>query len=112
MNDEKFVIIKYIKEFIMMLDDYTILFPRRFFELRNALVMNSNKLLERVYDANYTDIENRKPIQLECLKMVNLIDFNIEHAFERKILSEKQVIKLSKKLENINKMLYKWIQNG
>ena len=48
MND-KFTIAKYIKEFIMILDDYLINYPRKYFELRNRLVNDSYELLELVF---------------------------------------------------------------
>ena len=110
MND-KFVIAKYIKEFIMVLDDYLINYPRKYFELRNRLVNDSYELLELVYTANYTNIDKRKDIQIKTLMKVNLIDFYIEQSFKKRIISERQSIKLSNRLLSINKMLFKWIQD-
>ncbi len=110
MND-KFVIAKYIKEFIMILDDYLINYPRKYFELRNRLVNDSYELLELVYTANYTNIDKRKDIQIKTIMKVNLIDFYIEQSFKKRIISEKQSIKLSNRLLSINKMLFKWIQD-
>ena len=92
MND-KFTIAKYIKEFIMILDDYLINYPRKYFELRNRLVNDSYELLELVYIANYTNIDKRKDIQIKTLMKVNLIDFYIEQSFKKRIISEKQSIK-------------------
>ena len=110
MND-KFTIAKYIKEFIMILDDYLINYPRKYFELRNRLVNDSYELLELVYTANYTNIDKRKDIQIKTLMKVNLIDFYIEQSFKKRIISERQSIKLSNRLLSINKMLFKWIQD-
>ena len=111
MNEEKFVVAKHIKEFIMMLDDYLINYPRKYYELRNRLVNDSYELLELVYIANYTEINERKNLQVKALVKVNLIDFYIEQSFKKKIISERQSIKLSNKLLGINKMLFKWIKD-
>ncbi len=110
-DNNKFLLPKYIKDFIMTLDDYLINYPRKYYELRNRLVNDSYNLLELVYTANYMDIKERKPIQIEAMMRVNLIDFYLEHSFKYKIISEKQSARLSKKLLDINKMLYKWIKN-
>ncbi len=110
MND-KFKIAKYIKEFIILLDDFLLNYPKKYFELRNRLVNDTYSLLELVYSANYTDLNMRKPIQIKALMKINLIDFYIEESFRRRIISEKQSLKLSNKLLNINKMIYSWIEN-
>ena len=110
MNDN-FKIARYIKEFILSLEEYLINYPRREFELRNRLVNDSYELLELVYLANYSKLEDRKPIQIKCMMKINVLDFYIESSFKKRIISEKQSIKLSNKLLNINKMMYGWIHN-
>ena len=95
----------------MLLDDYLINYPKRYYELRNRLVNDSYYLLELIYKANYTELKFRKPIQVEAMMKINLLDFYIEESFKRKIISEKQSVKISNKLFTINKMLYKWMDN-
>ena len=41
---------------------------------------------------------------------ISLIDFYIEQSFKKRIISEKQSIRLSKKLLNINKLLRSWYE--
>ena len=110
MND-KFKIARYIKDFIIILDDYLVNYPKKYFELRNRLVNDSYELLELVYLANYMDNLDRKNIQIKSLMKINIIDFYIEESFKKRIISEKQSIRLSKQLLAINKMLYKWFDN-
>ncbi|MBQ8473127.1 MAG: hypothetical protein IJ501_06455 [Bacilli bacterium] len=55
MND-KFKIARYIKGFIIILDDYLVNYPKKYFELRNRLVNDSYELLELVYLANYMNV--------------------------------------------------------
>ena len=109
--NEKFTIAKYIKEFIMVVDNYLTNYPRKYYELRNRLVNDSYELLELVYTANYTSIDKRKDIQIKAVMKVNLIDFYIEQSFKNQLISEKQSIKLSNRLLSINKMLFKWIKD-
>ncbi|MBQ8472827.1 MAG: four helix bundle protein [Bacilli bacterium] len=110
MND-KFKIARYIKDFIIILDDYLVNYPKKYFELRNRLVNDSYELLELVYLANYMDNLDRKNIQIKSLMKINIIDFYIEESYKKRIISEKQSIKLSNNLLIINKMIYKWVQD-
>lgn len=109
MNNEKFVIARYIKDFILKLDDYLLNYPKKYFELRNKLVGDSYNLLELVYEANYSKDLERKKLQVKAMMKINLIDFYLEESYKKQIISEKQSINLSTKLLSINKMLYKWM---
>lgn len=108
-NNERFLIAKQIKEFIMMLDDYLLNYPHKYYELRNRLVDDSYQLLELAYLANFTELKLRKPIQIQTMIKINVIDFYIEQSYKKRIISEKQSLKLSNKLFSINKMMYKWV---
>ena len=111
MNNERFKIARYIKEFIMVLDAYLENYPKKYFELRNKLVFDSYELLELVYLANYNEGIDRKKLQFKSLMKINIIDFYIEESYKKRIISEKQSIRLSKLLMNINKMMHKWIND-
>ena len=108
MNKDKFLINRYIKEFILVLDDYLLNYPKKYFELRNKLVNDSYNLLELVYLANYSNELARKNYQLKALMKTDIIDFYLEESYKKKIISEKQCLKLSNKLGVIHKMIYKW----
>lgn len=111
MNNEKFIIAKNVKEFIMLLDDCLLYYPKKYFELRNRLVMDSYELLEQIYLANYTNFDERRPIKIRAMMKINILDFYIEESFQKRIISEKQSIRLSKKLLSISKLLRSWIDN-
>ena len=111
MNNNELIIIKNIKEFIMILDNYLTCYPKKYYELRNRLVFDSYNLLELVYTANYTNVKERRPIQIKAIMKVNMIDFGIEQSFKGQVISQKQTKTLSSKLLVINKMLFKWIGN-
>ena len=111
-KNEKFIIARYVNDFIILLDDYLLNYPKKYFELRNRLVMDSYNLLELIYEANYSEKNERKKLQINALMKVNLIDFYIEESFKKKIISEKQSIKMSTKLLGISKMIYKWVNEN
>lgn len=110
MKTDEFKIVKNIKEFILSLDKYLINYPRCEFELRNRLVYDSYELLELVYLANYSKLEERRSIQIKAMMKINILDFYLESSFKKKVLSEKQCLKLSNKLLIINKMMYGWMK--
>ena len=109
-NDDKFKIVKYVKEFILCLDDYIINFPKKEFELKNRLVNDSYELLELLYLANYLDINDRKDIQRKIISKVNIIDFYLELSYKKHIISERQLNKLSSRLLTINKLINSWVK--
>ena len=40
-----------------------------------------------------------------------MLDFYLERAYKRKYINEKQCLAKSNELEQITKMIYKWIKN-
>lgn len=61
MKVEKFRIIQFIRELIIMIDKYMDNFPKKDIELKNRIRMNSYDILELSYEANVaTDIEYKK----------------------------------------------------
>ena len=110
-NKDSFKIARYIKEFILSLEEYLINYPKREFELRNRLVYDSYELLEFVYLANYEKDDKRHDYQIKAMMKINILDFYLESSFKKHIISEKQSIKLSQKLLNINKMMYGWLKD-
>ncbi len=109
MNEDKFKIIRSLKDFIILIDTIIINYLKKEYELRNRLVYDIYQVLEYIYEANYQDIKDRKNLQIKAIMKLNIIDFYIEYSYKKKIISEKQAYQLSSKLLNINKMIYKWM---
>jgi len=112
MSDDKFLINRYIKDLILVLDDYLLNYPKKYFELRNRLINDTYELLELIYLANYSNEIERKKYQLKALMKTDIIDFYFEESYKKKIISEKQCLKLSNKLGIIHKMIYKWLSSN
>ena len=111
MND-KFLIVKNMKEFIMSLDSIVINLPRKDFYMRDRFYEDTYDILELMYKANYSvDEDTKKDIQLNILSKISMLDFYLEKCFKNKYISEKQCCNKSNQLLKITKMVYGWINH-
>lgn len=111
-NNDKFLIVKSIKKFILDLDALLINFPRKDFVNKDGLYKEAIALLENVYLANNAFDKNKKlEYQVVVLSKINILDFYIERAYKMKYISEKQCLKKMYDLDLISKMVFGWIKN-
>lgn len=108
MND-RFLIIKYIKEFICSIDSLIINFPRKEFVIKDRIMNDSLDILEMVYVANLC--EDSKELKIKILGKLSMLDFYLERSFKNNIISEKVCKKKSNELEKISKLVYGWIRS-
>ncbi len=106
MND-RFLIVKRIKEFIFSIDNLIINLPRKEFIIKDRLLSDSFNVLELIYVANSN---NSKEIKISILSKISMIDFYLEYLYEKKIISKKICMKKSSELEEITRMVYGWIK--
>lgn len=104
---DKLLIVREIKSFIESLDEALINLPRREVVLKERFKKDSYDLLELVYMVN--QMELRHIYQRQCLTKISMLDYYLEVCFKKKYMSEKQVLKRSRKLLQMNKMMYGWI---
>lgn len=111
MND-KFLLSREIKNFIVYLDDILVNFPRKDVFIKKKIYEDSISLLKLVYDANnITDLDLKTKYKKECLTLVSMIDFYIEYCYKKKYISLKICNSLTNDLTKINKMIYGWSKN-
>ena len=106
---DKLLIIREVKAFIESLDEILINLPRREVVLKERFKKDSYDLLELVYMANQVELKDRHIYQRQCLTKISMLDYYLEVCFKKKYMIEKQVLKRSRKLLQINKMMYGWI---
>lgn len=112
MNNNKFLIVKNIKSFIISLEGILVTIPKKDFLSRSVIYQEALILLDNVIKANYeSNKEKKKDYQIVALAKVNLLDFFLERAYKLKYISEKQAISKANELVKINKMLYAWCKN-
>lgn len=111
-NNDKFLIIKNIKNFILSLEKLLVTFPKKDMFTKNMVYEDALEVLELVSKANYdTRVEIKKTYQIEALAKINKIDFYLERAYKFKYISERQCMNAIRDLEKINRMLYSWCNN-
>ena len=94
MRIEKFKVIQYIRELLIIIDKNMDNFPKKDIELKNIIRSNSYDLLEIAYEANTTqNIEYKKELLNRAVAKVKVIDFLLYLSFDKKIITEKRYYK-------------------
>lgn len=112
MKQEKFKIIQFIRELLIMIDTQMDNFPKKDIELKNRIRMNSYDILEIAYEANTeSNIESKKHLLQLIIAKIKVIDFLLNLSYDKKILTEKKYYKFGNKMDDIVKYTTGWIQN-
>lgn len=112
MNNDRFLIVKNIKSFIISLENILVTIPKKDYLSRELFYQEALILLNNVIKANYeVDKDKKKDYQIVALAKVNLLDFFLERAYKLRYISEKQASSKANELLKINKMLYAWCMN-
>ncbi len=102
-----------MKKFVLGLEVMLTNFPRKDFLNKDMIYKDALKILELVYTANeIDDREKKKDLQIEILSKLNMLDFYLERAYKKRYINEKQCLAKSNELEQISRMVYKWIKNS
>jgi len=114
LKDERFLIVKKIKSFILNLESVIITFPKKDMITRNKIYTEALELYYYVLVANYESRKDYKhTYQIYALAKINLLDFYLERAYNFHYINFEQLTKKSDELNEINKMIYSWcIDNG
>lgn len=109
MKTEKFKVLQFIRELLIIIDKNMENYPKKDVELKNRIRMNSYDLLETAYEANSTqDIEYKKKLLNKMLAKIKVIDFLVNMSYDKKIINEKRYYKFGNKLDDITKYVIGW----
>ena len=112
MKHEKFKVIQFIREFIIIIDKQMEDFPKKDIEIKNKIRMNSYDLLELGYKENSIEnIEHKKEIIVEMIAKIKVIDFLINLAYDKKILTQKKYTKFGEKADDIVRYASGWLES-
>lgn len=112
MKVEKFKIIQFIRELIIMIDKNMDNFPKKDIELKNRIRMNSYDILELAYIGNsVTDIEYKKKVIQQIFAKIKIIDFLLNLSYDKQIITAKKYYKLANKIDDIVKYTTGWLKN-
>ena len=111
MKTEKFKIIQFIRELLIMIDKYMDNFPKKDIELKQKIRMNSFDMLEIAYEANIEEnVENKKRLLNKILAKIKVIDFLLNLAYDKEIIPAKKYYKFGNKMDDIIKYTIGWIK--
>lgn len=111
-SNDKFLIVKYMKQFILSLDEIIINYPNKEMVIKNRLHSDTLDILEYIYLANMEEeSERKKEYQNKILSKINMLDFYLEKSYKKKYISEKMCQKKCNELLKISKMVFQW-KNG
>lgn len=111
MKEEKFKIIQFIREFLIMIDSQMDNFPKKDIELKNRIRLNSYDILEISYEANAElDKEHKKHLLQKLIAKIKVIDFLLNLSYDKKIITEKKYFKFGNKMDDIVKYTTGWVQ--
>ncbi len=98
MKIEKFKIIQFIRELLILIDKEMDNYPKKDIELKNRIRENSFNILELAYEANNVpDKEYKKQLLQKMVAKIKIIDFLLNLSFEKKLITEKNIINLGTK---------------
>lgn len=112
MKVEKFKLIQFIRELLILIDKHMENFPKKDIELKNRIRMNSYDILEIAYEANVTsDTQYKKQLLQKMLAKVKVVDFLLNLSYDKQIITEKKYYKFGNKMDDIVKYTTGWINS-
>ena len=112
MKNEKFKILQFIREFILMIDKDMGNFPKKDIELKNRIRTNSYDILEMVYEANILeDVGDKKKLLHKAIAKIKIMDFLLNLSYDKQIITEKKYYKFGNKMDDIVKYITGWINS-
>ena len=112
LNNDKFLIIKNIKNYIIGLESLLVTFPKKDMFTKDRVYNDALELIEYVTIANYEKrIYVKTTYKIKAVAKINKLDFYLERAYKLKYISERQLTIKANELAKINKMIYAWCKN-
>lgn len=112
MKEEKFKVIQFIRELLIVIDKEMDNYPKKDIELKNRIRSNSYDILEIAYEANsITNIELKKELLFKIIAKGKVIDFLLNLSYDKKIITEKKYYKLGRRLDDIMKYTTGWLKS-
>ena len=109
MKKEQFLLIDNTRILILNIETELENFPKKDIEIKSRLRANSYDLLELEYEANETKDLKLKLKLLDKIKAkIKVIDFLLNLAFDKKLITEKKYLKLGRNMEDIIKFTNGW----
>lgn len=113
MKEEKFKVIQFIRQLILVVDKDLENFPKKEYEIKNRIRTSSYDLLELAYEANFTKRkEEKEQLLTKIVSKIKIIDFLINLSFDKKLLTQKKYLKIAGRIDDIAKYTNGWIKTA
>ena len=112
MRTEKFKVVQFIRELVLLIDSKMDNFPKKDLELKNRIRTNSYDILELCYQANSIEDETKKKEIISLiLAKIKVIDFLLNLSYDKQIINQKQYYRFGSKLDDITKYTCGWLNS-
>lgn len=112
MKIEKFKVIDFIRQLILVVDKELENFPKKEIEIKNRIKTSSYDLLELAYEANTSADIAYKKIQLtKMISKIKIIDFLLNLSLDKTLITQKKYYKLSARIDDIIKYTTGWLKS-
>lgn len=104
MRTEKFKIIQFVRELILLIDKELDNFPKKDIEIKNRIKANSYDILEILYEANASEeVSIKKQLLLKGIAKIKILDFLLNLSYDKEIINSKKYYKFGEKMDDIVK---------
>ena len=111
MRTEKFKVIQFTRELLILIDNQMDNFSKKDIELKNRICTNSFDLLEINYEANsIPDTKEKIKLLNRALAKLKIIDFLLNLSLDKKLITQKKYYKLADKIDDILKYETGWMK--
>lgn len=112
MKTEKFKVIEFIRQLLIMIDKELENFPKKEIELKNRIKTNSFDILELSYEANsIEDVKIKIQILQKVLAKIKVVDFLLNLSLDKEMINSKKYLKLASKIDDITKYTVGWVNS-
>ena len=112
MKEEKFQVINFIRNLIIVIDKELSNFPKKDIELKNRIRNNSYDLLELCYEANTTsNLESKRRLLEKVIAKIKILDFLLNLCYDKMIINNKKYMKLGNRIDDIVKYTSGWMKS-
>ena len=106
-SHEKLIIAKVARKTLRYIEKNTENFPNNYIVLRNKIIESCYNILKWIYRANiFGDINDKKEIVVE----IQMLNFYLEEAMNKGILSHKKLISYASYLTELDMMVRSWFK--
>ncbi len=104
---EDFIIARHARKTLRFIEKNTENFPNKYFVLKNRIIDSCYSILEWTYRAN---VFQNKDDKKEIVVQTQMLNFYLEEALKKELISPKKFLKYSSHVLELDKMVRSWFK--